>query len=118
VGALNEIERNGRGLKARLPFFLLPLPGTEEGEGRRRRRQFRRLQGTVAAEGRGKTERGARRIDSPTHHELGWRKAAWPRWPAAAGGGACGGGDAGPGRGLGTAVEVMVVVERDVGGYL
>ena len=50
--------------------------------------------------------------------ERGGRRAGWPLEAGPAGEGASGGGDAQLRRGLGSAVEVVVVVERGVEAYL
>jgi hypothetical protein len=67
-------------------------------------------QGAAAARSEGKRERESRGIDSPTHHELGWREEAGPRGPAAAGRGVPGGGAVRPGKGR-AVVRVAVVAE-------
>ena len=61
----------------------------------------------MAARNRGKRERRRRWFDSPTLLGLGWSEVAGPRGPAAAGGDACGGGVARPGKGLGVAMELV-----------
>ena len=59
------------------------------------------LWATVAVGIEGERERELRGIDPLPHLGRMWRVAAWPRWPAAAGGGRSGGGARGAEEGLG-----------------
>jgi len=112
VGLLKN-RGKGRGLKANLPFFFLPSPEAEEGGDAGAAAPGRRPWGAAAAMEEGKRGRGPRGIDPPPRLGRRRREVAAPRRRAVAGRGTCGGGDAGPGRGVGA---VVVVVFEGVAG--
>jgi len=85
---------------------------------RRRRRPIPAVWASGAVGMRGKRGRGVRGSDPRPHLERRWRVAAWPRRPAAVGGGVHGGGAAAKERGLGVAVEFVGVEERRWGPFI
>jgi hypothetical protein len=65
----------------------------------------------------GEKRQGVQGSDPRPHLERRWRVAAWPRRPAAVGGGVRGGGAAAEERGLGVAAEFVGVEERHWGSF-
>jgi hypothetical protein len=98
VGGLNRKGEKEGGFGQNSPFFFLPSPGTEEGHGRGWQPSALGPGCLAAAEERGKSTRGSRGFDSPTHHGLRRSGEAALRGRAEVAGGGSGGGAVGVGR--------------------